>query len=83
MKKLVLGAMSLLFLATAVISCKSGLSEEEITKKADEKMKESEAAIVEEAKAACDKIEAEKLDSIMKAKEEEKAKEKDSKKKPK
>lgn len=79
MKKLVFGALSVVFLSATLISCGGGgLSEEDIAKKAEEKLKQEEATLLEEANTKCEEVIEGKLDSIrtaMAEKEEEETEE--------
>ena len=77
MKKLVLGAFTMFLLASALISCNSGKSDEQIAKEAQEMFDKEKETLTQQATAECDKVVQTKLDSIRTAK----AEEKDSKKK--
>ena len=64
MKKLVFGALSMVFFSATLVSCGGGISEEEIAKKAEEMLKAEQASLMEEANAKCEEIISAKLDSI-------------------
>jgi NCAIR mutase (PurE)-related protein len=72
MKKLVLGAFTMFFLASALISCNSGKSDEQIAKEAQEMFDKEKETLTQQASAECDKVVQTKLDSIRTAKAEEK-----------
>lgn len=75
MKKLVLGALTMFFLASALVSCNSGKSDEQIAKEAKEAFeKDKEATLQPAADAECQKVIDSKVDSIKTVKAEEKAK---------
>lgn len=67
MKRLVFGALSVFFLSATLVSCGGGLSEEEIAKKAEEKLKTEEATLLEEATKKCDAEKDRLLDSLKQA----------------
>jgi hypothetical protein len=75
MKKLVLGALTMFFLASALVSCNSGKSDEQIAKEAKEAFeKDKETTLKETADAECQKVIDAKFEAIKTAKAEEKAK---------
>lgn len=67
MKKLVFGALSMIFLSAALISCGGGLSDEEIEKKAQEKLASEEATLLEEATKKCEAEKERLVDSLKQA----------------
>jgi hypothetical protein len=76
MKKLVLGAFTMFFLASALISCNSAKSDEQITKEAQEMFDKEKETLTQQANAKCDSIVDAKLDAIRTEKAEEKNKDK-------
>ena len=80
MKKLVLGAITMFFLASALVSCNNGKSDEQIAKEASEMFEKDKETLTQQADAECDKVIDTKLDSIRTAKAEEKAAEEAAKK---
>lgn len=67
MKKLVFGALSMFLLSATLISCGGGMTDEEIAKKAEEKLKSEEATLLEEATKKCDAERTRLVDSLKQA----------------
>jgi NCAIR mutase (PurE)-related protein len=79
MKKLVLGAFTMFFLASALISCNSGKTDEQISKEAQEMFEKEKESLTKQADEECEGIINSKLDSIRTAQAEEKNKDKKGK----
>ncbi len=60
MKKLVFGLAVMFFLATAMVSCNQGKSDEQIKKEAQEQFEKDKESLTQQADAECDKV----VDSI-------------------
>ena len=64
MKKLLFGALSMFLLSATLVSCGGSMSEEDIAKKAEAKLKSEEATLLEEATKKCDAERARLVDSL-------------------
>jgi hypothetical protein len=83
MKKLVLGALAMFIIGSALVSCKGGKSDEQIAKEAKDQFEKDKEVLTQQADAECQKVIETKYDSIKTVKAEEAKAEEEAKTKKK